>query len=110
MNWKMVIGLVCGLPLTLMAHMEGSRGQVVKHFHLGSDGYSEVSHIYGDNHNPEERSADDVDFVGETPPFSEGDENCGSYCNFGNSRKWADFKEHADYPTRQSDDWFDELH
>ena len=108
------IGVLCCAPLLLFARVTCAPGEcIIKRFHLGPDGFSEISHIRGDKNNPAERSPDEVEFVSETPPikgrfYMDGCAYCPLYDEMDTNTKNR-FETRADWPNRNNQNWMREL-
>ncbi len=107
------VGILCCLPLLLFSRVTCGPGEcIIKRFHLGPDGFSEVSHIPGDKNNPCERRPDEVDFVSETPPAVKQRyymDYC-AYCPLYDESDTTDlFETRADWPNKNNQSWMREL-
>ena len=103
--------LLC-LSLVLEARGPCRPGEcVIKRFHLGPDGYAEVSHLPGDKNNPAERPCGEVEFVGETSRVrAQFYDDYSAYCPLYTERDTLDdFDLRADWPTKTDQTWMREL-
>lgn len=112
MRLGLAIGMLCCVPFLLSARVTCGPGEcILKRFHLGPDGYSEISHIHGDKNNPCERNPDDVEFVNEMPPMKSRFylDYC-AYCPLYDESDTTDtFDTRADWPNRNNQSWMREL-